>query len=131
MLFRVSIVQYLESVLTDDPDTILELDTTMNQPMDSGAIASPPSASTLDSVEVELDQEDNEIVHDQEDQQREMRAKMLKPQLDVLNKSLDKMDDGLMQNQKVASNVDDRSSALDRELINIQNMMQQLERNAL
>jgi len=135
---RLGIVKYLESVLTDDPDIILELDASMDQPMDaSNASAVTPTMDADAEMDAELEDtfvdetNDEHLEDDLLDRERDIRSKMLKPQIDTLNKSLDKMDDGLMQNQKVTSNADDRSMALDREIANIKAMMQQLERNAL
>jgi hypothetical protein len=135
---RLEVIKYLESVLTDDPDIILELDASMDQPMDaSNAATVTPTADVDADMDAELEdtfvdetREDN-LENNILDREQEMRSKMLKPQIDTLNKSLDKMDDGLMQNQKVTSNADDRSMALDREIANIKAMMQQLERNAI
>lgn len=137
---RLEVIKYLESVLTDDPNILIELDASMDQPMDAGNAAAVTPTTDMDAkMDMDSELEDTFVDETQDehlednilDREREMRSKMLKPQMDTLNKSLDKMDDGLMQNQKVTANADDRSVALDREIANIKTMMQQLERNAL
>lgn len=117
-------IHWLASMLTDDPDVLLELDTSMNPSFDQ-VNADPELEKNVTKTKATIDP-----MQDLENDQQEQQDKaLIRPQVDKLKQAFDKTQTGVVQNKKTAGNMNQQSTDLDMELRNIQNILNQLDRN--
>ena len=109
-------------MLTDDPDVLLELDTSMNPSFDQ-VNADPELEKNVTKTKATIDP-----MRDLENDQQEQQDKaLIRPQVDKLKQAFDKTQTGVVQNKKTAGNMNQQSTDLDMELRNIQNILNQLD----
>jgi len=129
------IVKFVAAVITEDPNVILELDAVMNTPMNSSENVVDTTTSSANAEELlqksvdEKDRITNKNRNNQQfdRQQKQRQAKLMSPRMKDLNRSLNKMQTGMTQNEKDTTEVRDQTTQLDRELDNVTRLLQQLE----
>lgn len=134
-----NIVDQVASMLTDDPDVLLELDAKMNTPMTSAQNVVDTTTTPADAEQLmqkSTDDKDlitnrNRTARDLEKKQDKQRAQLLSPQMRQLQQVLDKMQTGVNQNQKDTTDVRDQTNELDQELGNVTQLVRQFEKNLL
>lgn len=146
-------INQIASVITEDPDIIVELDAAMNPSMNRSPITDPATivASTptdikpeinkpLTAIEVEKQAEitgeepDQEMVNqirDQEKIQQQMdleRQRLLEPQMNRLRGSMDTLGTGITQGAAASRAGNDTFSNLDQQMDQINSIVGDLEK---
>lgn len=145
-------ISYIASVITEDPDILTELDTTMDKPM--GEISGPtfPTDKYIESDIVEPEKESplsisdinrqsevngepNEAIADQIKAQEEIRMQMdqerqqlVQPQMDKLTNTMNTLDTDIAQGLMGAQANNTAFSDLDRQANSINAILGQLQK---
>lgn len=136
------IVDFVASVITEDPDILNEEALATAPGMASGTT---PGGANKPMTATELNQEAEEITGNkdlskqvgdqlkaQEEQEKAARLeqqRIVKPQLQRLDQSLTKLDSGIKQGTQNASQVGDQYNNLDSEMTTIKTLINSLGKN--
>ncbi len=138
------IVNFIAAIITDDPDIINEEALPTSASMTSGATDGITSGSVADKPlsATEISNEADDIagtkdaandVHDQLKSKQDAekaaeleKQRIIKPQIDRLNQSMDKLGTGITQNMQTARQT---GTNLDKEMTAIRTMLNNLEHN--
>lgn len=112
------IINYISSLITDDPDIFEDIDTSTSS---SSMSPSPGGSSSNQAM--------NQLLKAQEDQRKKSeneRRKRVEPKLDKMNKTIDQLNASNTTRQQASSKADDQ---INNNIKSIQNMMSSLERD--
>ena len=151
-------INQIASVITEDPDILAELDTTMDQTMEQQPPSNPvaiasatpdmvgtepkePIAKPSTAIEVEKqaevmagedpDQDMMDQIRGQEEAQRQIdleRQRLLEPQMDELRSSMSSLGTGITQGAAATRTGNDSFSGLDRQMAKINAIVGNLEK---
>ena len=151
-------INQIASVITEDPDILTELDTTMDQTMEQQPPSNPTAIASatpddiiepkpnepikpLTAIEVENqaevmtgedpDQEIMDQIRGQEEAQRQIdleRQRLLEPQMDELRGSMSSLGAGITQGAAATRTGNDSFSGLDKQMAKINAIVGNLEK---
>lgn len=151
-------VNHLASLLTEDPDILVELDSTMNTDMgaspppetgvqdaqaDDQSVMEPKAGEEKPLTAAEVDKQAEKVAGEKPDQevadqikaqqeadrQKELqRRQLLEPQMNDLNKSMDSLRTGITQGVSAAKTGGDAFGGLDKQLAQINSILSQLQK---
>jgi peptidoglycan hydrolase CwlO-like protein len=128
-----NIVRQIAAMLTDDPNVFLELDASLGaSSMGAANVGTANMGATDPSLQNNnIDKEAAKREKEQKDLEAKLlqqQKKILQPQVQTLKKTVDKTQTGVLQHQQTVDNMGKQTTGLDREMRNIQNLLNQLDK---